>query len=398
MFISALDRPWLETPFKLQGIWIRSLEDIELVKLYCDAVYVDPDKSWIKLPVSDEQPKRKKHDHYIEKAGTKSLQECIGDEEIPISLQEELGKARKIYNDASSLIVNLMDNVKHDSAIDLPQVKHTVSELIASIERNPDALTWLSLMREKNKYLYQHSLNVAIHMLNLGRHLKLPKPQLLQAGLCGLLEDIGKMMIPEETLKKSGTLTDEEQKIVKEHVRHSIRILSQNQGIDRKVLQGVSEHHERFNGSGYPKGLRENQISILGSMAAICDTYDAIMSERPGGYPSSSFRAIKVLYDDKGKGFNPAMVERFIQCIGVYPPGSVVELNTGELGIVIEQNKFRRLKPKVLVVCNPDREQLEIPYVIDLLTEPLTPAGTIYMIKNVVEPGDHHISASDYYL
>jgi HD-GYP domain-containing protein (c-di-GMP phosphodiesterase class II) len=270
--------------------------------------------------------------------------------------------------------------------------------MVGSILRNSDALIWLSQLRNKDDYAYQHSINVCILMLSLGRHLALSVEQLANLGIAGLLQDVGVLMLPEELIHKKGSLTPEEFKLAKSHVEKSLELLHSQPGISRLTLDAVTQHHERFDGSGYPRALKSSEISLYGSIAGIADCYDAMISERPYAPAKSSFQALMVLYELKGRAFNAAVVERFIQCIGIYPIGSVVELNTGDVAIVVEQRKGRRLKPKLLVVLDQDRQRIETPLDLDLLDAPTTPEGAPYSIREVLGSGAHGIDPAEYFL
>lgn len=401
MFVSKLDRPWLETPFSLEGLWVRSPEDISQLMLYCDKVSVDPNKSWLKVLDEEEKAKKSKcagNDRAKTSAEQGQDKKLEDEERHQVSFAEEIAVARNHYDDTDASLRTLMNDIDHQQSINMEPIKTSISNMMGSIHRNPDALLWLSLLKSRDSYTYQHCLDVSIHLMNFGKYLKLPKDQQYVLGLAGLLQDIGKMKLSEEIINKRGQLTIEEKKLTQKHVRYTLEILSEYTGIPEQSIEIIEQHHERFDGLGYPKGLRGNQISTFAAMSSIIDTYNALISDRPTADSCSSNKAISVLYDGKGKSYHPALVERFIQCIGVYSPGTVVQLNTDELAIVIEQNKTRRLQPKILVIFDAEQQPYAAPYVVDLLTQGNIEQKSGYRICDTIEPGKYDIDLSDYYL
>lgn len=398
MFVSRLDRPWLETPFPLEGVWINSPDDIEQIKLYCNNVWIDPDKSWIKnLDVQNHDDDSKG----VQK--NKLLNFFKGRRRHPqaaetVSFTEEIAAARDCYATANDLIQGIRRDLEAGRVPPLGPIKVVVTNMLESIHRNSDALLWLTLLKDRDNYTYQHCLDVSIHMMNFAKYLGLPKIQQQMVGVAGLLQDIGKMHLPAELINKQEKFSPEEYTLMQQHVRHSLAIIVQYPFLHRTVGTTIEQHHERFDGKGYPAGLKGNQISMYGCMASIADTYNAILSERPGGVPRSSFQAITVLHEGKGQAYHPALVERFIQCIGVYSPGTIVELNTDELALVIGQHSTRRLCPKLLVIFDAGKAPYRIPYVIDLLHQDTQSDQAAYSIKCVVEPKDCGIDLRKYYL
>jgi HD-GYP domain-containing protein (c-di-GMP phosphodiesterase class II) len=270
--------------------------------------------------------------------------------------------------------------------------------MVGSILRNSDALIWLSQLRNKSDYAYQHSINVCILMLNLGRQLRLSADQLVILGIAGLLQDIGVLLLPEDIVNKHGALSEKELAVAKSHVQKSVELISDQSIIPHGVLSVIWQHHERYDGTGYPKGLKGNQISLYGAIAGISDCFDAIVSTRPYKAPRSTFQALMLLYESRNRSFSNAVVERFIQSIGIYPIGSLVELNTEEVAIVIEQRKERRLKPRLLVVLDSSKQRLSSPFTLDLLEGPKSDNGTVYSIKEVLNAGAYDIDPAEFYL
>ncbi len=399
MFVCALDRPWLETPFPLQGVMVSSRRDIETLSLYCDRVQIDVYKCWInvkELLLSKKEPASQLSRKFIRRF--QQNQNSEADERTEVGLQTEMVEAKRIYSESAIVLNQVMEDVKRGKSLDFITVQAISLEMVQSILRNPDALIWLSQLRNKDDYAYQHAINVCILMLALGKKLALSTSQLTQLGMAGLLQDIGVLRIPREILYKRGKLSPEEIELVQSHVNKTLALLHNQPNIPLATLETIAQHHERYDGSGYPKGLKAHQISLFGSMAGIADCFDAMVSERPYAPALSPFQALMFLYNQRDQAFNAAVVERFIQTIGIYPIGSIVELNSGEVAIVVEQRKERRLKPKLLVILDADKKFYQDKFVLDLLDDPETADGKPYLIKDVLEAGAYGIDPKEYFL
>lgn len=404
MYVCGLDRSWLDTPFPFQGLWVKSMRDIERLRLYCDKVDIDPNKSWIRIngedPLSgiasgksDKENKKKKKILESEQVSDTAYENTNTE-----PIDTEIKAARSIYFKSAELIAGVLEDIKRGKQFDFSDVVDTSVEMVGSILRNSDALLWLTQLRNKDDYAYQHALNVSILMIALGKHMMLPASQLNILGVVGLMQDIGILFLPDDVMRHRNDMIPEHQEIIQGHVEKTIEVLKQQTGINPVILKTVSEHHERFDGSGYPKGLQGNQISLLGSMAGICDTYDSLVSERKHAASLTPFQALMQLYEVKGTSFNNALVERLIQCIGIYPIGCLLEMNTGEVGIVIEQRKTHRLRPKLMIVLDPDKQAYASPFMLDLIDEPSNDSGVKFEVKNVLKANEYGIDPTEYYL
>jgi putative nucleotidyltransferase with HDIG domain len=303
-----------------------------------------------------------------------------------------------VHDKAKDLIANMMEELKKNRMPDVEKVKETVDGMVDSIVRNPDALLWLTKLKTKDSYTYGHSIDVSIYLASFGRHLGLPKDDLNMLGMAGMLQDIGKIRLPQEILEKNQRLTPEELEIVKSHVGESMKILTETPGVPKQVLNIVANHHERFDGTGYPRKLQGEAIGMYASMAAIVDTFEAMTSERPYSKAMTAQEALRTMHGWKDKTFEKTLVEQFIQCVGIYPVGSLVELNTGDIGIVIAQNRVRRLQPRIMLLMDGLKEKYKTPISLDLLTEPVAYGNTVYQIKKSLPPNSHGIDPREYYL
>ncbi|MBI5040104.1 MAG: HD-GYP domain-containing protein, partial [Gammaproteobacteria bacterium] len=359
MYIARLDRPWLETPFLFQGFLIQDHNDIAELQRHCKFVYIDiekgePAKQY--LDIKSGQPQRADADL------KRICRSASGNPAYPdtVSVEEELAPARDSHHVACERISNILDDVRCGRKLNVVAAEQAVNNMIESILRNPDAYMWLTKLKNKDSYTYAHSIDACALAITFGRHLGLPRQELEQVAVGTLLFDIGKMKLPEELLDKPGRLSEEEFALMQEHVAHSVHLMADTKGISPTSIEVAYSHHERHNGLGYPRGLTSEKTSVYGKIAAIVDCYDAITSDRPYSVAVSPHEAIRSLYEWRNVDFQEELVEQFIQCLGVYPTGTLVELNTGQVGIVLSQNRVRRLRPKVMLVLNADKHLYNI--------------------------------------
>jgi HD-GYP domain-containing protein (c-di-GMP phosphodiesterase class II) len=264
-----------------------------------------------------------------------------------------------------------------------------------SILANPDAMLWLSKIRNEDQYTSEHCFNVCILSLILGKHLGLSGNDLVDLGVCGMLHDVGKMKISPDILNKEGDLTDEEFQIMKTHTTHGRNILLANSNMLPAAIDVAFGHHEAVDGSGYPRGLPSTNISDFCRIIQVCDVYDAITSLRVYKKPQSSLTALKALYDNRGTKFDKNFVEQFIECIGLYPPGSVVELVDGEIALVLSTNYSNRRLPKILIV----RDIKKMPCQERVVDLSILPKGTDVaplLIKTTLPNGSYGVRLEEF--
>jgi putative nucleotidyltransferase with HDIG domain len=266
------------------------------------------------------------------------------------------------------------------------KVKQSVDPMIDSISRNPDACIWLARLKQQDTYTYQHSVGASIWAVALGRQLGLPRPDLRSLAIGGLLFDIGKLRLTPELLGTARSLTDDEFGELRSHVTLGVEMIKDSGLMNKDVLDMVAHHHERHDGSGYPGGLSGDDIPVFARIAAIVDCYDAITSHRSYSRAIPPSAAIKKLYEWRDLEFQAELVEEFIQAVGIYPAGTLVELSSGEVAVVVAEYRTRRLRPKVMVLLDANKEAcLEIK-MIDLLTEKMTADGRPLEITSSLEP------------
>lgn len=398
MYVSRLDKPWLESEYTFQGFYIEKQEDIDLLFERCEYVYIDversrPSEHTVSF-IAPIKPARKGEVSEKEALTGIRPREYIDQ----TSLEEEMVAARKSHDVLSSVAVEIMDNIASNKKLDFPALKKAIDPMLDSIIRNPDAYAWLTRMKRRDTYTYDHSVSAAIWAVAFGRHLGFPRKDLRSLALGGLLFDIGKMRLPEQLINNPKTYNKFELKIVRQHVEYSVEILKETSDISDDVLQMVYTHHERHDGSGYPRGLAGNMIPIFGKIAGIVDCYVAIISERPFVSQLSPHEAVKKLYEWRDVDFQAELVEQFIQVIGVYPVGTLVELTNGLVGVIVAQNREWRLKPRVMLMRNAEKQPLDDFNVIDLYEKTTDDNGEPLHINHVVAPGMYGIDPDEFYL
>jgi HD-GYP domain-containing protein (c-di-GMP phosphodiesterase class II) len=382
MYVSGLDRPWLETPFPMQGFRIESPEEVERLRKFCQYVFVDTQKSVVAAPhprrSTFDRP-RKSKEQIFKGSTLKRYQDST-------SWSEEYPRAQQAVEALSAAIDAVFVNVAAGGALDVVKVKKSVDPMIESITRNPDACIWLARMKQQDNYTFQHSVGASIWAVALGRQLGLPKADLRSLAVGGLLFDIGKLRVNEELLKTERILTEEEFSAVRAHVAHGVALIAETGLMNQDVIDMVSHHHERHNGSGYPDGLRGDNIPIYARIAAIVDCYDAITSHRSYARAIPPSAAIKMLYEWRNVDFQGELVEEFIQAVGIYPAGTLVELSSGEVAVVIAEYRTRRLRPQVLVLLDADKQPVMEVKMIDMLSQTTVEDGSPLEIIGSLEP------------
>lgn len=283
-----------------------------------------------------------------------------------VPLRAERAKAQRVYGEARGLVSDVLNNVKMGKAIDVAPVAELADDINNSILNNPNALQCLSQIREKDKYLLEHSVNVGILMSIFSTFLGFDKPTVKELTTGALLHDIGKIRVPDEVLNKPGALTDEEWVEMKRHVVYGQAVLAKSEGISDIAKSICAQHHERLDGTGYPMGKAGDEIDVYGRMAAVVDVYDAVTASRCYHDGMSPFKAMKLLLSLADNHFDRSLVYSFIRCMSVYPVGTVVELESGRLGVVIESNLATPNKPKLRIFYNMKHKTYEKPSLMDM--------------------------------
>lgn len=381
MYVSGLDRPWLEVPFPVQGFRIESPTDIDRLQKFCKYVFIDTVKSVVKA----EAPK-----HRISRA-RKSAQQIFQGRTLKIyedsaNWADEYPRAKAAVETLSDTVDTIFRQVSTGGALDVVKVKQSVDPMIDSITRNPDACIWLARMKQQDSYTYQHSVGASIWAVALGRQLGLPKSDLRSLAVGGLLFDVGKLTVSPDLLNATRTLTEEEFVEVRSHVGKGVEMIRASGLMNQDVLDMVAHHHERHDGSGYPGGCSGDDIPVYARIAAIVDCYDAITSHRSYARAIPPSVAIKMLYEWRDVEFQAELIEEFIQAVGIYPAGTLVELSSGEVAVVVAEYRTRRLRPKVMILLDADKQPLMDLKIIDMLQQTTTDDGGPLDITSSLEP------------
>lgn len=424
MFVIELDRPWLETPFLLQGFLVEEDEQIAELKKYCQTVTIDRGRS---VGVQYGAEKREK---FVPRRSAVSPQPTTplpgGNEDFgsflktlrskpskrrpdrkppAIStvdhqsrLEEELLYAAPIVDDVKQKLQTIRAALDANQSGDVREVVGLVAEMAAAVERNPDAMIWLARLRSTDEYSYDHAVDVSVHMMVLARFLGMPAQTVEMLGRVGLMQDIGKINLPDSLLNKQEALSPDELALVQSHVASSLEILAGQAGFSFEALAIVGSHHERHDGSGYPRRIRGERISLHAELAGLIDSYCAMTRKRAYRAAVSNQQALESLVGMRGTKFRAPLVDQLVQCLGLYPIGSLVELNSGEVGVVIQQNNVRRLKPRIMVILNPDKSVERRPRTLDLIMDPLTATGEPYRIARSLPMNAYGINPADFYL
>lgn len=372
MYVSGLDRPWTTTSFLFQGFEVTGPDQIEQLQKMCRYVFIDLTRERIpgppavsRVPIGDAAgtPRLRLNGRFASVSGKMNYPPET------VAVEQEIDAARALEGQGRNLVHTIMDDVRLGHSLDSAGSRDIVSGMVQSVIRNPDALVWFTHLRKSDEYTAIHSLRVCILALTFGRHLGLEPAELNMLGIGALLHDIGKLKVPAEVLNKPARLTGPEYEIMKRHVPEGVKILEVTKGVPPAAIEVASNHHEHYSGSGYIQGVRGDRIGLFGLIGAIVDAYDAITSDRVYQKGVSPHEALKKLYDGRGTQFHGGLVEQFIQCMGVYPIGSVVEMHSGAIGVVVTVNRARRLRPRIALILDADKHPCKSVRILDLLDE-----------------------------
>jgi HD-GYP domain-containing protein (c-di-GMP phosphodiesterase class II) len=383
MHLHAFCGAWIDHPFWRTKFVLKEAKDLELIRnSIIKEVWIDAAKGIdVELGQATEEADDEISDDGEHVAGK------VAQPQERVALEQEVQRAARICAKAKEAVVSMFQEARMGKAVDADSALPLVEEISNSVLRNPGALISLARLKTADDYTYMHSVAVCALMIALARQLDLSEQETREAGIAGLLHDLGKALIPMEVLNKPGKLTDAEFAIVKTHPEEGYKLLLGGSGITEMTKDVCLHHHEKIGGGGYPKGLSGEQISLYAKMGAICDVYDAITSNRPykaGWDPAESLRQMA----SWAKGhFDEAIFQAFVKSLGIYPIGSFVRLESGRLGVVLEQNEKSLLKPRIKVFFSTKAQAHIKPEIVDLARSPDKIAGrddpVKWGIKNV---------------
>jgi HD-GYP domain-containing protein (c-di-GMP phosphodiesterase class II) len=388
MFVYELDRPWTETPFAFQRFVVKDDEQLQTLRRFCKHVYVDTepelqDASREKLPPGPGPLA----------PGLQGTGKVV--HAARASVEGEMPRAGEAHGAAQTVMREAIARLRSSKDLDAGDVTLAIINMTDSMLRNPDAMVLLNALQKSGDYQLGRAVNKSIYMIAFARFLGMEESAIELAGQVGMLEDVGMLRVPEELRARSGRLTPQELALVRQHVASSVEMLRGSSDLPPAVAQIAEMHHERYDGTGYPRGLKGDEIGVLGAIAGIVDVFDALTSKRPYADAMSPSNALNFLQKMRGTAFHPVLVEQFTRCIGFFPVGSAVELNSGEIGIVISQNLAKRLQPRVMVVRDGRGALLRPQKLLDLAKLPKLTAEEPYRIRRTLEYGRAEVSVRD---
>jgi HD-GYP domain-containing protein (c-di-GMP phosphodiesterase class II) len=365
MFIHNLDCGWLNHPFLTNSLQIKDQALIAKILGYgIHEVYIDTDKGMdISGAITEEEVKRETQ-HEL-----RSAVDSEPEMHSKVSIKEELNRAKEIKKDAKKMIQHIMNDIRFGKNIEKDRVEEVVDRMVGSIFRNQDALLSLGKIKNSDEYTFTHSVSVCALMLAFGRYLGYDAKLLREVGIGAMLHDIGKVKVPMALLNKEGALSDDEIRQVREHVTYSRVMLEETPGIADTSILVAAQHHERIDGRGYPAGLKNDEISEYGQAAAIIDVYDAMTSHRCYKRRVPPTEVLRKLFEWSRFYFNAELVQKFVRCIGIYPIGSLVYLESGLIAVVINHGVTNLLYPVIRVIFDSKRQSYIKPYDIDLASQ-----------------------------
>lgn len=428
MYVCRLECDWADTPYPLQGVLIASAADIDALSAYSRMVYIDTEQGL--APYSGGLAGL---DAAAIKAGSKAAtspltmtmgaamtiaaapagktrskttpdpgaiaglpRRVVHRDTRPFD--EELPQARQAQERLYALAGEVLDDMRDGRPIAVENVRRAVEPMVRSILRNLDAFLWIESLRKRGTYDYTHALNCSALAAAFGRHIGFPEEALTDLASGGLLLDVGKLQVPAELLARKGPLDAVEMARVRQHVELGLQMVGTRTALPLPVRDMIRTHHERVDGTGYPARLNAAQIPLVGRIAAVVDAYDAMTSERSYSKAISRHAALQVLYRERGMRYAAEIVEQFMQCLSVYPVGSLVELNTGEVAVVMAQNPARRLRPRVMLLSTPDKQPLTAFSELDLMKQAESDGFMPVQIAGTLQPGAYGLDPAELYL
>lgn len=407
MYVAELDRPWLETPFLMQGFELRNKSQLSTLEKYCQHVYIRSQSLAAKK--KPQTTPRRLAPNLIKKAEKGTMLNRSGQTksstkrriarsrpayEIQLPVREEHEAAAQAYSKGKSDIHKILHSAQFGQMLNTESAEEVVSSCVESMLRNPDAMIWMSKIKHENEYTAEHCLNVCILSVAFGRHLNFNEEELQMLGLCGLLHDVGKMRTPSIILNKRSHLTEDEFRVIRQHTIDGHKLLNA-EGTASKAVDVALNHHERPDGTGYPRGLKGNEISEYSKIVAITDAYDAMTSDRCYSKAVSPVDAQKEIYQNRGKQFDEEYALAFMQAIGPYPPGTIVELRNGMVGIVLAgRRKFRHL-PTVIILRDGEKQVID-EQTVDLYLTDSNELPKDYLIRRPLPDGSFGVKLEDY--
>lgn len=426
MYVSQLDRPWLETPYSIQGILITDMEDILELERHCRYVYVDINRCESHII---QKYRLGKFDQILTKETYKASLDALNKVLIrettkkagkirqtpravvdkthfhgnqiyadACTVEEELPVATRVHQFAHDIIKEITSDFERNQYLEVSGAQNSVYALRDSIIRNPDAMLLLAQLKSSGETLYDDAVKHSILLMAFGRHLGLPGNELSMLGLGGMFMDIGKLQLRQKITATQDAPDTVDVNLLKQHVLLGEKIIKQSGDIPTSVYEIVAQHHEREDGCGYPRGLSANQLNTYARMAAIVDNYLELCKSQANAPSNSAFQVFNQLKTLARYGLNATLVEQFAHCLGFFPVGSLVELNSGEVAIVLSHSRSKRSLPSVMVILDANKQPYTMPETRNLRLMKPGPDGAPYTIVQDLPHGAYGIDSASHYL
>jgi HD-GYP domain-containing protein (c-di-GMP phosphodiesterase class II) len=359
LYVAVLDRPWVETPFLFQGFTIGGDADLSALREHCEQIAVDPERSSVAAMKTLRRALRDRQGTATGRSrrpGSRDTGEAFGAARQPDTrhFRGMVRAAQTIRQGTRRAVEGVMEELRCGRIADSAAARHAVEDLTTAVSTNASAVLWLTNLKDRDEYTSIHCVNVCVFALAFGRHLGLERDELLPLGVGALLHDVGKTRTPDGVLEKAGPLTAAEFETIKRHPEDGYQLVRSGGRISTTALDVIRLHHERLHGGGYPFGLSGEQLSLPVRIAGLADSYDAMTTHRPYRQGMAPERVLHSLYTQGGPAFGDELVQEFIRCIGIFPVGSVVQLDNGAVGVVVAVQPEARLQPMVLMLRRPD--------------------------------------------
>ncbi len=374
MYIAKLDRPWLETPFPFQGFYLRTKHEISDVQRFCEFVYIDGNKgtqtykeSEIGKPSPLLAKENARKSKLVSSSDLKKIVFNIGKySQQTKPFKKEINNAKTLFSDLAHSVEQISFNIRVGKKLDISETKALTRSVVSSVIKNPNTMIWLSRLKDQGDYTYNHSLRCSVLASVFGRHLGLTEEELVSLATGVLLSDIGKTKISRQLLNKTEQLTKSEMILLRSHVELGVEMLAAENTVNHTTLVIVETHHERYDGSGYPYGLVGSEIPFFGQISGLVDVFDAITNKKSYGKHMTSAQAMDWLYAQRDKLFSSSLIDDFVQAIGLYPAGTIVELTDESVALVVSHNPDKRLRPEVFLLKDNQKKNLQSTKTIDL--------------------------------
>lgn len=389
MYVAELDRPWLESPFLFQGFIIETEDELAQLRACCKFVFVE-----------DTQSRGSEKLTRLAAAGGASrpprtvITSGGPADTVSEKFQKDIKQTVQAHKKGRTTVIKILDDARLGHSVDSEEARSVVKDLVGAITTNPNTTLWLTNLKQRHEHTANHCLNTAILAIAFARHLGLPKEEIEAIGIGALLHDVGIARTPKHILEKPARLTPEEYAIVKRHPADGYGVMRLTKTVPDIALDIIKHHHERIDGSGYPDGLKGEQVPKHVLIAAIADVYDSMTSDRIYRESLPPQQALTEMHAEADTTFGKEMMQEFIKCVGIYPIGSLVKLNTGALAIVLSSNPEARLKPLVMIVRDPQGKTLMPRPIVNLATVAAQKGGAAWTIEGVVNPKEHGIDVS----